>query len=304
MTLPTPVRIGLWMVVTAIAFGAMVGTVRHLSGQMDVFVLSFWRNVFAALVLLPWLVRIGPRALHTRRIGLYTLRSAVFVVSTVALFAAVAALPLAEATALSFTAPLFATILAIWLLRERVTAARWAAVAVGFLGVLVILRPGVAAFDPVALVVLLSAATFAAVVVTGKMLARTENPEAAVFYLSALAIPLSLPPALFGWHWPSPAEWGWLALLGTFAAANMYAVQRALEIGDASQTTPFDFIRLPCSAAVGYLAFAEMPDAWTWIGAAVIVGAALLTARAETVADREDKAAAPQKKVRMAETTS
>lgn len=314
MSLPVPIRIGLWMVVTAVAFGGMVGVVRHLSSEMDVLVITFWRNLFAALVLLPWLAAAGTSALRTRRIGLYTVRSAIFVASTIALFLSVALLPLAEATALSFTSPLFATMLAYWLLKENVTLARWAAVGVGFVGVLVILRPGIAAFQPVSLVVLISAATFAGVVVTGKMLARTEKSEPAVFYLSALAVPLSLPPALFGWHWPEGWQWGWLVLLGALASLNMYAVQRALRIGDASQTTPFDFIRLPCSALVGYLAFAEQPDVWVWVGAAIILASAVFIARTETVAADGDgtptaaghrkTAAGDQKKVRMAETTS
>ncbi|MET4699761.1 drug/metabolite transporter (DMT)-like permease [Constrictibacter sp. MBR-5] len=305
MTLHTPVRIGLWMIVTAAAFGAMVGTVRYLSQEMDVFVISFWRNVFAALALVPWIMEAGAGALRTRRIGRFTVRSAIFVASTISLYMAVAMLPLAEATALSFTSPLFATMLAVWLLKEHVTAARWAAVAVGFIGVLVILRPGIAAFDPVSLIVLFSAATFAGVIVTGKQLADTESPELIVFYLSALAVPLSLPPALWAWQWPTMTQWGWLVLLGILAAINMYGVSRALRIGDASQTTPFDFIRLPCSALVGYLAFSEKPDVWTWIGAAVILGSSVFIARRETVAEEEEEAeGAPQKNVRMADTTS
>src|SRR3546814_20928155 len=95
------------------------------------------------------------------------------------------------------------------------------------------------------------------------MLADTERSSPTVFYLSALAVPLSLPPALFVWHWPTPGQWGWLVLLGLLAAVNMYGVQRALRIGDASQTTPFDFIRLPCAALVGYHAFAETPEPGT-----------------------------------------
>lgn len=307
MPLPVPVRIGLWMIVTAVSFGAMVGTVRYLSAEMDVLVLSFWRNVFAALAVVPWLIGAGFGELKTRRLGLYTVRSAIFVASTISLFMAVAVLPLAEATALSFTAPLFATVLAVWLLKENVTPGRWAAVAVGFAGVLIILRPGIAAFDPIALVVLFSAATFAGTVVTGKMLAATERSAPTVFYLSALAVPLSLLPALFVWHWPDPQQWAWLVLLGVLASVNMYGVQRALRIGDASQTTPFDFLRLPCSALVGYLAFAEQPDVWTWIGAAVILASAFVIARSETKAAEEPDdppEAVDQKKVRMAETTS
>src|SRR3546814_19263023 len=115
------------------------------------------------------------------------------------------------------------------------------------------------------------------------MLADTERSSPTVFYLSALAVPLSLPPALFVWHWPTPGQWGWLVLLGLLAAVNMYGVQRALRIGDASPTTPFDFIRLPCAALVGYLAFPEPPDVWTWVGAAVILNNSFVLSRTEKV---------------------
>src|SRR5690606_5776955 len=114
MSLPVPVRIGLWMIVTAVSFGAMVGTVRYLSAEMDVVVLSFWPHVFAAVTVLWWLIGACFGELNTRRLGISLVRSAIFLASTISLYMAEAVLTLAEATALSFTAPLYATVLAVW----------------------------------------------------------------------------------------------------------------------------------------------------------------------------------------------
>ena len=267
-------RVGMWMAFSAASFAALVGIVRHLSADMDVFVISFWRNCFAVLIFLPWLVRAGPAALKTKRIGTYLARSAFMVISSTLLFFSVVLMPIGEATALSFTTPLFTTVLAVLVLRETVGIRRWSALVVGFAGVLIMLRPGVAAFDPAAILVILSAITFAAVVVIAKMLAATESPELIVVYLSLFSIPLSLVPALFFWQWPDGEQILWLIALGAMASGNMYGISRALQLGDASLSQPFDFFRLPATALVGYLYFQEVLDFWIWVGAAVIFASA------------------------------
>ena len=273
--LPVAVRVGLWICLSAACFAVLVGIVRHLSAEVDVFVITFWRNILAVAIFAPWLMRVGWRGLATRRSGLLVTRSAFLVVSSICMFFAVVLMPLAEATALSFTTPLFATLLAALVLKEAMHLRRWSALIVGFAGVLVMLRPGAAAVDPAAGLVLFSALTFAAVVVTGKMLAHTESPEAIVVYVSLYSIPLSLVPALIFWQWPSGEQWLWLLALGIVASGNMYGISRALRIADASLSQPFDFVRLLFTALVGYFAFAEQPDMWTWIGAAIILASSV-----------------------------
>ena len=282
--LPAAVGIGLWMAVSAICFAGLVGLVRHLSAEMDVFVISFWRNAFAIATILPLLLRAGESGLRTKRHGLFLTRSGFMVASSVALFFSVVLMPVAEATALSFTAPLFSVALAVLVLRESVGPRRWIAMAIGFAGTLIILRPGLAAFDPVALLVLFSSAMFAAVVVTGKILDRTETPARIVAYLNIYSLPLSLIPALFVWQWPTWEQFAWLVVLGLMANGNMYGIARAMRLGDASLAMPFDFLRLPFVALVGYLAFSELPDIWTWVGAAVIFGSAAYIGRREAQA--------------------
>lgn len=284
--LPTSIRTGLWMTLSGAAFAIMVGLVRKLSPEFDAYGVSFWRNLFGTILFLPWLLHVGAAGLRTRRIRLYGVRSLLMVSSTILLFLGVSLMPLADATALSFSSPLFSTALAVLILRETVGPARWSALFVGFLGVLVILRPGGGSIDPAALVILGCSLTFAGVVITGKMLASTESPELIVLYLSVFSVPLSLLAALPTWHWPNIEQLAMLLGVSTAAVANMYGISRALQIGDASMAMPFDFIRLLFSAAVGYMMFAEEPDFWTWTGALLIFGSAVFVAHREAVRAR------------------
>ena len=284
MTRSAVLSVAFWMLVSAIFFAAMMGVVRHLSDTMDVFVISFWRNFFAVLLFIPWFLHAGTARLATKRLGRYAARAGFLVTSSIALFTSVSYVPLSEMTALSFTAPLFTTIAAIYFLKERAGPARWIALLVGFGGVLIIMRPGAAMFEWGAILVLISSVTFAGVVVVGKQLAATESPELMTAYLSLLSVPLSLLPALFFWTWPAPADWLWLLALGAFGTANMYGIARALKVGEASLTQPFDFLRLPTMTLVAWLAFGEGLDLWTWVGAAVILASTTYVTRREVVA--------------------
>jgi drug/metabolite transporter (DMT)-like permease len=283
MVLPVPIRAGFWMGCAALGFALMVSIVRHLSSDMDVLVVTFWRNTLGLLVFVPWMVRRGWRGLRTTRPGLYVVRGAIMVVSSATLFLAVALMPVAEVTALTFTAPLFVTVLAIIVLGERVDGPRWAAIAIGFAGVVVILRPGAAVFDWAALVALFSTFAFACIIITGKMLARTERPEQIGVYLWLISSPLTLLVALPHWSWPTPTEWMWLIGLGISASLNMYGISRALQIGDATLAVPFDFLRLPFTTVFAVAAFGEPFDLLTWVGAAIVLGSAVYIARRDAL---------------------
>jgi len=275
------------MLVTATAFGILMGMVRHLADTgMPVMVMQFWRNLFAVAIFLPWFLRVGMAGIRTRRLGLYATRSLSLTLSSISMFFAVTLMPVAEMTALSFTTPLFATILAVLVLRERVGPRRWMALAMGFAGVLVMLRPGLATIDVGAFVVFFSALTFAIVVVTGKMLVATEAPETIVFYLAAISLPISVLPALTVWQWPSADQLVWLVAMGLASNVNMYGISKALQAGEASLTQTFDFLRLPVTALVGFIFFAEIPDVWVWAGAIVILSSAVYIARREEVLRR------------------
>ncbi len=175
-------------------------TRKQYSAEIDIYVLLFWRYFLALALFLPWLMRVGAGALRTRRLGLHLGRAALMVIHGGTLLVAILMTPLAEATSLIFTAPLFATMLAALFLREKVGARRWLALAVGFAGVLVILGPGVGAFNPASGLVLISALTGAGVVVTGKVLLRTESAESTVFYLTLFSVPFAAIVAALYWQ--------------------------------------------------------------------------------------------------------
>jgi drug/metabolite transporter (DMT)-like permease len=276
-------RCAAWMMAMSLAFALQVNLIRKLSVELPVPEITFWRNTLGIALFVPWLWRAGWAGLRTARVGLYVTRSAILVVSSLTLAYSVVLLPVAEATALTFTQGLFATVMAIVVLREVVGAPRWISLAVGFAGVLVMLRPGAAAIDVGALVALASALSFGGVIVVGKLLARAGEPaERVTVYLWLIAGPLTLVPALFVWQWPAAGTWPWLLALGVLASVNQYAYFRALEAADASFAMPFDFLRLPFTAFIAYLAFGQVLDAWTWVGAAVIFVSSVYVTRSES----------------------
>ena len=278
---------------TAVGFAVLMGMVRHAGQDMHIFVISFWRFVFSLLLFLPWFLKSRGRGFRTTRLGLHIIRACFLIVASVALMSAIMLMPLDEATALSFTTPLFTVIGAILFLKEKAGIQRWAALIIGFVGMLVILRPGVEMINWAALLVLVSAVTFAGVVLCGKVLIRTDSPELLVAYLALVSVPLSFIPALLFWQWPTPEQFVWLALIGVASNLNLYGIGKALQIGDASATQPYDFLRLPTTAGVGWLAFGQTSDMLTWVGAAVIFGSTIFITRREALAKkRADEQAA------------
>jgi drug/metabolite transporter (DMT)-like permease len=277
IALSTPVRFGLWMMVSCACFAVLVSIVRHVHQVygLDVFVISFWRSLFSIVMFLPWFIQARGAAFRSDHHGKLFLRGALMVSSATAIFFAVALMPIAEATAISFTTPLFSVLLAVLILGERIGIHRSVALGVGMLGMLIILRPGIAVFDWVAILPILSALAFGGVVVIGRILAPLESPQKIAAYVGLWALPISLIPALFVWEWPDGEAFFWLIALGAAAALNMYAISRALRIGTASQTAPLDFLRLPFVEILAYLWFGQVSQIWTWLGAAVIFGSVI-----------------------------
>ena len=262
-------------------FSSMTALIRHLSQELHPFEIVFFRNALGLAFLLPWLLRVGLGRLRTRRYGLHGLRVVIGLTAMLCWFTAVTLMPIAEATALSFTAPLFGTLGAALVLREKVQGRRWAAIAVGFAGAMIILRPGIEALTGPALLVLAASVSMACGVLVVKTLSRTDSATAIVFYMGLLMTPLSLVPALFVWQAPALAGWLGLVALGGLATLGHLMFVRALATADASAVLPFDFSRLIFVAFLGFVFFGEQPDVWTWIGAAVIFMATLSTARRE-----------------------
>jgi len=277
-------RAAAMMVGAMIFFGMMSTFIRLASAQLHAFEIVFFRNFLAVLIMLPWVMRHGLASMRTNRFGLLSLRAVLNVSAMLAGFTALTLIPLAEATALSFTAPLFATVGAALILGETVRARRIAAVLIGFAGTMIVLRPGVEAITPGALLAILNAFLLAMTLLVVKVLTRTERPESVVIYMVLLQTPMALVPALFVWQWPEPLIWLWLFALASAGTAGHILFTRAMAIAEVTQVQPFEFIRLPLIAAIAYLMFDEVPTVWTWLGGAVIFAATAYITHREAVA--------------------
>jgi drug/metabolite transporter (DMT)-like permease len=280
------------MLASTTFFGLMAVTIRIASASLPTFEIAFFRNSFGLLALLPvlWL---GGASLHTRQLPRYLLRSAIGIGSMLCGYWAIGHLPLSQAISLSYSTPLFVTIAAVFWLGEQVHHRRWAAVIVGFLGVIVIVRPWSSAFSAGSLVAVLAAVLSAVVAIQIKQLSRVDPADTIVFYTYAFWVPLSLLPALFVWQWPHGMAWLWLVLTGLFGTGGQLLWTRALRIGDVSALTPISFMQLPLVAVAGYLLFDESISRWTVAGAVIIFAANAYIARREVLLSRKAATAAP-----------
>lgn len=285
--LSAPLQGALYMILAAFIFSIMNVIIRIASETIDPLQIAFFRNLFALLIMLPWIAGVGLSSLRTERIGTHIARAAVGLCAMTCWFYSIHFLPLAEAVALNFTTPLFATAGAALILHEVVRARRWTATALGFLGVLIILRPGFTALSPEMALPVVAAVFMACSTLIVKSLSRTDSTTAIVVYMNLFLTPLSLIPALFVWRWPDPLTFVLLASVGVLAAIAHFAMTHAYTKADASAILPFDYARLPFVAIMSFIVFGQTVDTWTWVGAGVIAASAIYIARREAQVARQ-----------------
>ena len=286
-----PLRAAWLMLGSTCAFGFMALAIRYATAHVPTQEVAFFRNFFGLLALLPMLLRPGRAPLATTQLPRYFLRSAIGLASMLCAFWALGHLPLAQAISLSYSTPLFVTIAAVLWLGETVRLRRWAAVIAGFIGVLVIVRPGTAGFTAGSLVAVAAALLSSLVAIQIKQLTRVDSADTVVFYTYVFWVPLSLVPALFGWVWPSGVAWVWLTATGVLGTLGQLLWTRALRLGEVSALTPISFMQLPLVTLLAWLLFDEAVDRWTVLGAVIILGSnayiahreALLARRARSV---------------------
>jgi drug/metabolite transporter (DMT)-like permease len=275
------------MFLSTFAFAGMIGFVREATASFNYFEITFWRAFFGLAVMVPWLCRVRMARLRTSRAGTHVIRNIVHFVGIVTWFYVVAHINLSVGIALQFTVPLFTIIMAAMILKERVDAARWTATAVGFAGVLVIVRPDTGALDALAVVTLISAAFYAASNVATKAIGQADPSEVVVFYMHLMHLPMALIGALtLGMRMPGWEEVPMLAGVAVCATLAHYLLAQALRTADAGVIMPIDFLRLPWVAALAFVLFGEVPPAGAWIGGAIIFAAAYYILRRESRAVR------------------
>ena len=247
---------------------------------LNVFQLMLIRSSVGLLLLAPLVWRAGGlAAVKTQRLPQHIARNTIHFGAQLGWFFALTLIPIGQVVAIEFTMPLWTAILAARFLGERFTTFKFAAIVLGIVGVIMIVRPATGEINPGQLIALAAAVGFGTSVAMVKSLTRTEQTVTIIFYMLAVQTAGSLLPALSVWQWPSLTIWGWAVVVAFCGTFSHYCMARALLFADASVVVPMDFLRVPLTALMGWLLYSERLDAFTVLGAALILTGNFLNLR-------------------------
>jgi drug/metabolite transporter (DMT)-like permease len=270
----------LWMLCSAVTFTIMTSLIKFLGDDYPAALQTFYRSAAGLIVLLPMILKDVKGAFRTTRLGILLFRSGAGTVAMILSFYSFQKLPLAEANALSFTRTLWLVPLAFFILNEKLGAWRIGAALVGFAGVVVMLSPGFASgghgFGWAQMAALASAALFAMTITGMKFMTRDHSPFTLLVYAAVLGVVFAIPPALFVWRWPAPADLALLCAMGVIGTITQACYIKGMQVGDAAAMAPIDYTRLVFTAAVGFWVFHEIPTWPTIVGALIVVASTLL----------------------------
>lgn len=264
------VRSTLWMLGAIVSLSTMAISGRELAAELTTFQILFYRSLAGLVLMVVLLSRTGWWQVKTKHFGTHLVRNLSHYAGQYGWFYGLALLPLAEVFALEFTMPIWTAIFASLLLGERISGKRAFAIALGFSGVLVMLRPGFAVVSPVSLIVLGAALAYGFAHTFTKKLSGIDPPFAILFYTTVIQLPVAFVPALDNWTWPSLHMWPWVFGVGGFALVAHYCMTRAFQLEDVTVAMPIDFLRLPFIAVIGFIFYDEKPEIWVFIGAAIV----------------------------------
>lgn len=275
-----------WMILTGIMFACVTGIVRYLGSDMPAIEAAFIRYLIGLIIVSPTLRPLLNYRPTTKKMGLFALRGLVHGFAVMLWFFAMARIPIAEVTAIGYTAPIFVTIGAAFFLKERMHFRRIMAVVIGFVGTFIIIRPGFTDISIGQLAQLTAAPLFATSFLIAKKLTDDESPAVIVGMLSLGCTLVLLPGAIWQWRQPTLEEVGWLTLTAMFATAGHYALTRAFRAAPITVTQPVSFLQLVWAALIGLTLFGEPLDPFVFLGAGVVVSAAAYISHREAVAAR------------------
>lgn len=267
---PPELRGIILMCASTVCFSSMHVMIRHASAELHPMQIAFFRNFFGFLVFLPVLASSGLGFLKTKRLGLHAFRGIINAGAMLSFFYALSITEVAHATALGFSAPIFAGVLSVIFLGERFRLRRWIAIFVGFLGVMVILRPGIIPMDTGPILVIAASFCWAVVLTMIKVMSRTESSLTIVAYMNIFLAIYSLGPALWFWTWPTVDGWFWMVAIGVTGTVAQMFISQSLKETDPTVVMPFEFLRLIWVALLGAWIFGEIPDQFTWIGGGIV----------------------------------
>ena len=267
------------MCISAVTYVVSIAIGRYLAPDIDVFQIAFLRNAFAMLFMLPWLIKMGMGALRTRQFPRHLLRGFLSSANVTLLFAAVALIPIADMSAINFLQPVLGAAIAGLVLGEVIGRNRWLAIGMGFIGALIVIRPGFAEFNLGTAFALGSALTGALVSILIKTLVRRDSPDTIAAWLFITQTGILLIPTIYVWQTPNAQEWGLFILIGFMSLILQRTYNRGIQAADISIAMPFNFTRLIWAALLGWIVFAEFPDIWTWVGGMIIFAASIWLTR-------------------------
>ncbi|HEV7327385.1 MAG TPA: DMT family transporter [Bosea sp. (in: a-proteobacteria)] len=268
-----------YMITALLVYAVMVGAFKYLGTAIPLIETLMIRQIIMSAVVFMIAGRSLPLAFKTDRPGLQIFRGLITLASMLCGFSALLYIPLAQATAISFSQVLFVTVAAVLVLKERVDAARWVATVLGFVGVLIMLNPSGEGLNIWALMSVGGALFGAGITVSVRMLGTSERTETILIYQGLVLMVVLAWPAWALWVWPTSEQWFWLVLLSLFGTAGQWLITKAYQVGEASALAPLDFSRLILAGFTGFVFFAEVPTLTTLVGAAIVIGATLYTMR-------------------------
>ena len=283
------------MLFSTLAFICMQSLIRHAGETTHPFEVAFFRNIFGLLALSPIFMRYGLAPLKTKRFKLHAMRGGMQSFGMLAFFYGVTLIPFAEVTALSFSGPLFATVIALVFLGERLRIRRMTALALGFVGMLIVVRPGFEEINLGTWLIVSSSLTWGVSIAMIKLLSKTESSATMVTYQGLFLLPFTFAAAMTVWVWPTWEEVAVMALIGVLGTVAHLAFAQSFKYAESTAILPLDFTRLIWASIIGYLAWSETPDLWAWIGGTIIFGSATYIAFREAQVARR---AAPEEEVK------
>jgi len=281
-----------WMVgwLTAMLVMAVAG--REATRTLHVFQIMEMRSVLGFVLLWPLLHASGGlAAIRTARLGRHVARNTVHYAAQFGWFFALTMIPIAQVVAIEFTMPIWTALLAVAFLGERLGAARIVAVALGLVGVAVIVRPGLEHVDPGQLIALAAAVGFAISIILVKSLTATESAVSIIFWMLVVQSAIGIVPAALVWRTPTAPVWPWIGVIALCGTYSHYCMTQALRHADAMMIVPMDFLRVPLTAVAGWLVYDERIDVFTVVGAGLILVANLLNLRRSTPAPKDARVA-------------
>jgi drug/metabolite transporter (DMT)-like permease len=261
----------------------MVSGIKLLSQDLNPFMIAFYRCLFGVIIMLPFMIYNYPEAWKTHNIKLQFVRSAINVYSMISWFTAIGTLQLEKAAAIGFTTPLFTTILAIIFLGEVIRIQRITALIVGFIGILVVIRPGYIPFESGALWLLSAAITFSIVIIIVKKLTEKDSSLTTAFYQMAFMVPPTFFIALFFWESININQFLLFIFVAIAGFITQFSFAQCLKMAETTFIMPIQFTKLIWLSLIGYFFFMEVPDIWTWIGASIIFSSILFIAYREAI---------------------